>query len=113
MAGLDNLTGRAGADRFDFDSLSDSVVGVSRDVISDFSHAQADLIDVSTIDANDGIAGNQAFTFIGNAAFSAAGQLRYNPVNGFIQGNVNNNLTADFEIKLTGAPSVIATDFVL
>jgi hypothetical protein len=113
LAGLDRLTGRAGADRFDFDALSDSVADTNRDVITDFNHAQADLIDVSTIDSNDGVAGDQAFTFIGNAAFSAAGQLRYNPVNGFIQGNVNNNLTADFEIKLTGAPSVIATDFVL
>jgi Rieske Fe-S protein len=113
LAGLDKLTGGAGADRFDFDALSDSVAGANRDVIADFNHAQGDLIDVSTIDANDSVAGDQAFTFIGNAAFSAAGQLRYNPVNGFIQGNVNNNLTADFEIKLTGAPSVVAADFVL
>ena len=36
-----------------------------------------DIIDLSALDANAGIGGNQAFSFIGTAAFSGAGQLRY------------------------------------
>lgn len=111
--GLDKLTGGSGADHFLFNAISDSAVGANRDVITDFSHVQLDLIDVSTIDSDDGVTGDQAFTFIGNAAFSAAGQLRYDAPKGIIQGNVNSTLTPDFEIKLTGAPVVDATDFVL
>ncbi len=111
--GFDILSGQAGADLFYFAALTDSVVGTNRDVITDFSHAQTDLIDVSAIDANVDIPGDQAFTFIGNAMFSAAGQLRYDSVTGIIQGSVSNALTADFEIKLNGAPSMIAEDFIL
>ena len=111
--GLDKLSGGTGADSFIFNAISDSVVGANRDVINDFSHTQLDLIYVSAIDSDDSVSGDQAFTFIGNAAFSAAGQLRYDALKGIIQGNVNNTLTPDFEIKLTGAPVVDATDFVL
>ena len=111
--GLDKLNGGTGADRFIFNAISDSAVGANRDVITDFSHAQLDLINVSAIDSDDSVSGDQAFTFIGNAAFSAAGQLRYDALKGIIQGNVNSTLTPDFEIKLTGAPVVDATDFVL
>lgn len=111
--GLDKLTGGTGADHFRFNAISDSAVGPNRDVITDFSHAQLDLINVSAIDSDDSVTGDQAFIFIGNAAFSAAGQLRYDALKGIIQGNVNSTLTPDFEIKLTGAPVVDATDFVL
>lgn len=112
-SGLDILTGGTGADRFDFDTLSDSLVGVNRDVISDFSRAQLDKIDLSTLDANTNIIGDQLFTFIGNAAFFAAGQVRYDIATGIIQGNTDNALTADFEIALTAVPSLMAADFIL
>jgi hypothetical protein len=69
------------------------------------------VIDVSTIDANDLLAGNQVFTFIGSAAFTAAGQLRYS--GGVLQGSTNADTSAEFEIQLTGAPILVAADIIL
>ena len=68
--GNDILTGGAGLDEFRV-----SEIGFN-DEILDFTSG-ADKIRLTEIDANSGVAGNQAFTFIGNAAFSdVAGQLR-------------------------------------
>lgn len=77
-AGADRLTGGADDDFFVFNSTSESGSWF-RDVITDFTGAGAaggDLIDVSTIDAQTGVSGNQTFTFIGTNAFTAAGQIR-------------------------------------
>ncbi|HTV69036.1 MAG TPA: calcium-binding protein [Rhizobiaceae bacterium] len=108
--GTDVLFGQTGADRFDFNLTSESVRGASRDRIRDFSRAQGDKIDLSTIDADtDGTAGNQAFTFIGTAAFSGVdGQLRCS--GGIIQGDVNGDRVADFEIGINLA-TLLSTDF--
>jgi Ca2+-binding RTX toxin-like protein len=108
--GADTLIGGAGVDRFDFNYLTDSPIGAGRDVISDFSSADGDKIDLSTLDANTGVSGNQAFTFIGDAAFSAAGQIRF--ADGVLQGNVNGDVVADFEIGLIGVTSLTASDFI-
>ncbi|AUB41757.1 Ca2+-binding protein, RTX toxin-related [Nostoc flagelliforme CCNUN1] len=106
--GTDRLTGGAGNDIFDFDLLLESQPGgSSSDVITDFVGNNASLgdqIDLSTIDANPSLEGNQAFTFIGTAAFSAVGQVSY--VAGILAANTNSNLSADFEIQLTGAPTL-------
>jgi Ca2+-binding RTX toxin-like protein len=114
-AGKDTLAGGAGADQFRFAALGDSVVGANADVISDFNHAQGDRIDLAAIDANSGVAGDQAFSFIGTAAFTGvAGQLRY--VTGIvttIAGDVNGDGTADFHISLAGQINLVAADFVL
>jgi serralysin len=63
-AGADNLFGQAGADRFVFLALSDSF-GPARDRIFDFNAAEGDLIDISAIDADANLAGDQAFTLVG------------------------------------------------
>ncbi len=53
-------------------------VGANADRIIDFSHAQGDRVDLARIDARFTVAGNQAFSFIGTAAFTGvAGQLHY------------------------------------
>ena len=113
--GRDVMTGAGGFDAFDFNSIAESLPGpATRDVITDFvgnGAAAGDQIDLSTIDANTAAAGNQAFTFIGAAAFTAAGQLRY--AGGVLQGNVNAALAADFEIQLTGAPVLVVSDIIL
>ncbi len=70
-----------------------------------------DRIDLSDIDANYIIPGNQAFTFIGSAAFSGLGQIRY--AGGILQANAAGDLAADFEISLTGSPSIVASDIIL
>ncbi|WP_457094887.1 calcium-binding protein, partial [Microvirga sp. P5_D2] len=76
-AGTDRLFGNAGADTFQFTASSESIVGTKADVIADFIRG-LDLIDLSAIDANAGISGNQAFSFIGSGAFTGkAAQLRY------------------------------------
>ncbi|HEY9346300.1 MAG TPA: M10 family metallopeptidase C-terminal domain-containing protein, partial [Inquilinus sp.] len=115
-AGKDTLTGGAGADRYYFTALADSVVGANADRIIDFSHAQGDRVDLAGIDARFTVAGNQAFSFIGTAAFTGvAGQLHYWHDAGrtIVSGDVNGNRTADFNIVLTGTIALIAGDFVL
>jgi serralysin len=112
--GRDNITGGGGFDRFDFNSVSESLPGLNRDVITDFvgnGASAGDRIDVSTIDANVLLAGNQAFTFIGGAAFTAAGQLRYS--GGVLQGSTDADTSAEFAIELTGTPALVAADIIL
>jgi Ca2+-binding RTX toxin-like protein len=101
--GADNLTGGGGTDNFIYTLINQSTVGpAGRDIINGFTSG-TDNIDLSAIDANTGIAGNQAFTFIGGAAFSAAGQVRY--AGGMLQANVGGTLAADFQIQLAGSPA--------
>ena len=80
-------------------------------IIVDFSSAEGDRICLSGIDANTTVAGNQAFTYIGAAAFTGvAGQLNY--IGGFVQGDTNGDRVADFRIEVN-AFSLSATDFLL
>jgi Ca2+-binding RTX toxin-like protein len=116
LAGRDTLSGGAGADRFVYAATSESVVGANRDVITDFTQAQANKVDLSLIDADTGTAGNQAFTFIGAGLYTGvAGQLRYSAVGGVttIAGDVNGDGASDFHIALTGTLALVASDFVL
>jgi len=110
-SGRDELSGGSGADRFDFDALSDSLRGFNRDVITDFRRSQGDRIDLSTIDANANQGGNQAFTFIGGAAFTAAGQARF--ANGVLQVETNGSGGADFEVRLIGVSSLFGSDLIV
>lgn len=103
--GADSLQGAGGADRFVFNALADSTVATSgRDTIFDFS--SNDRIDLRAIDANTKVSADQAFSFIGTAAFAnKAGELRY--VKGasdtYIYGDVNGDGKADFAIHLDDA----------
>lgn len=114
--GKDSLTGGQGSDTFHYDTLSDSSAGTNSDVIADFASG-ADHIDLSGVDADTTLSGNQAFTFIGAADFSsAAGQLRIDtsdPSQTLVLGDVNGDGTADFQIDLTGSVHVMASDFLL
>jgi serralysin len=106
--GNDIYTGGAGADEFRI-----SEIGFN-DKITDFTSG-VDKIRLSEIDANSGVAGNQAFTFVGNAAFSnTAGELRTYSQGGdnYLAGDVNGDGVADFTINLgSGAP--VVTDIFL
>jgi serralysin len=76
-SGKDSLFGEAGADIFDLNKIKESGVGIKlRDTIKDFEDG-VDKIDLTTIDANTTISGNQKFKIIGeNVAFThKAGQL--------------------------------------
>jgi Ca2+-binding RTX toxin-like protein len=119
-AGADVMSGGAGADRFDFNSVAEIGLGGSRDQVIDFTH-NSDKLDLSTIDAKVATTTNDAFSYIGSAAFSGtAGQLRAEVVHDasgdytIVQGDVNGDGVADFEIQLTGYTGVItASDFIL
>lgn len=108
--GADVLTGNAGADRFVFLSSADSTA-LAADSITDFV-AGEDRIDLSAIDAIRGGA-NNAFTWIDGAAFSAAGQLRYDATTGVVQADTNGDLIADLQINLVSTPLLTAADFLL
>jgi Ca2+-binding RTX toxin-like protein len=116
--GLDTLTGGVGNDIFDYNAVTESPVGTGRDKIVGFvgnGTLVGDQIDLATIDANVLLSGNQAFTYIGGAAFTSAGQLRY--AGGILQGSTDADTTAEFEIQLVGAPALVVggtgTDILL
>ncbi|KQY19851.1 calcium-binding protein [Rhizobium sp. Root482] len=113
-SGSDYLHGGTGTDTFDFNSVKDSVTGSNRDVIADFHRSEADVIDLRTIDANELRSGNQAFTFIGGAAFSGkAGELRLSSSSGILGGDTDGDGRSDFHIDMNGITKMYADDFFL
>jgi len=112
--GQDTLTGDGGADVFAFDSAAHSPAGVARDAITDFLSG-TDLIQLAGIDAISGTAGDDSFTFIGEDAFTQAGQLRFSVVDGAtrVEGDLDGDSVADFQLDLLGTQPVVAGDFIL
>ncbi|URW75668.1 hypothetical protein M9980_00045 [Sphingomonas donggukensis] len=114
--GADTLTGGGGNDVFLYTSVDHSLP-TARDSIQDF--ALGDLIDVSGIDANTTLAGNDAFSFIGTGVFTGhAGELRYQNVSGnvfSVEGDVDGDGVTDFAVLVTVTDShtITAADFVL
>jgi hypothetical protein len=116
-AGKDRMSGGTGFDRFLFDGLTDSGIGASkRDVITDFEIG-ADIIRLN-FDANRLLAGHQSFDLIdtdsGLGQFTGhAGQLRYKYVGGntIVEGDVNGDARADFQIELLGHHVLSASHF--
>lgn len=104
--GNDTYTGGAGADEFRVSQIG------GNEKITDFVSG-VDKIRLSEIDANTGVAGDQAFTWVGNAAFSnTAGELRAYSQGGqnYVAGDVNGDGVADFTINL-GSATAVASDF--
>lgn len=113
--GADTLTGGAGADRFALSDAADSPPAAPV-TIADFSTADGDRIDLSGMDAISATPADDAFTFVGTAAFTnVAGQLRIQAAGADLQllGDVNGDGTADFTIILTAITTLAATDIVL
>jgi len=112
-AGADKLWGGAGSDYFAFGADALRQAGV--DEMMDFA-AGFDRIDLSGIDANTALAGDQAFRLIGSKAFTRkAGELQ---VKGYgdgvmVQGDANGDGVADFGIWVHGVSRLGTGDFVL
>ncbi len=115
-AGADNLTGGTDSDVFKLTLLTESgITSKTRDTITDFLSG-TDKIDLSALDANETLTGDQAFTFIGSAAFNktnAAGQLRFDTASKILYGSTDADIAPEFSIQLNGVTSLLVSDFIL
>ncbi len=114
--GADRLAGGQGSDTFIYLRASDSPARLPKaDTLQNFQKG-FDKLDLSAIDAQKGVSGDQAFTFIGDAAFTAtAGQLRsfIDGARTIVTGDVDGDGVGDFAIKVVGAPILDSIDFIL
>jgi Ca2+-binding RTX toxin-like protein len=133
--GADALAGGTGRDVFDFDRFNEigRATG-ARDRIIDFEQGPnqrvIDRIDLRNIDANTRTTapGNQAFEFIGTAAFTGnagdtlmRGELRFQQYNRpgigsdvtVISGDINGDRIVDFALELVGLHTLTAGSFFL
>ncbi|HEY8382003.1 MAG TPA: Ig-like domain-containing protein [Microvirga sp.] len=113
--GQDTLTGGMGKDVFVFANKDTTASVRTADYITDFSGRAGDRIDLKGIDANVKAKGDQAFSFIGTAAFTKAGQLRYEKTAKvtFIYLNTDADTTAEGVIRLKGSMDLQKGWFVL
>lgn len=106
-AGRDIMDGGLGGDWFFFEALTDS--GPDRahaDVIRGYDKPSGDIILLTDIDANTGLEGDQAFTLIGEAAFSGtAGEVRclITHQGAVLYGDVDGDAQSDFALVIQGA----------
>lgn len=111
-AGKDTLTGGTQADIFDFDKTSETgTTSTTRDVITDFVRG-TDKIDLSGIDSNPLVSGNNSFKqqFV-TGSFTAPGQLKFS--GGILYGNIDGDSSPEFSIQLTGIATLTASDIIL
>ncbi|ESQ90622.1 hypothetical protein ABAC460_09035 [Asticcacaulis sp. AC460] len=120
--GGDKLTGGTGSDLFIFTALSDSFVMTGVDTIADFT-VGVDRIDLSAIDANAGLAGNQVFDWLGMSQpdSNGSGRLWGQHVDATnttaehvtVYADVNGDGTADFSLNVMNVAVLNASDFLL
>lgn len=111
----DRLSGGPGADHFIYESGDTGKEEFESDTITDFSRGEGDKIDLSAIDADTGISGDQTFIFVGQVVprpgecgFSRSG------ADTWIEYNVGGSGGGDNYILLQGARlDMAATDFIL
>lgn len=111
--GADVMTGGEGADLFRF--RSDHLSATDIDIITDFQSG-TDKIELNLIDANILTSKNDAFTFIGDSAFThSAGQLQAIFEDGdiYLNGDLNGDAVADFSILLQNVTSIDVHDIIL
>ena len=110
--GKDKLIGGAGADTFKFTSSTDSTLW-NMDTITDFKHTQGDKIDLSAIDSDANLAGDQSFKLVN--AFNTAdstGQLYFDAKTHILYGSTDADSAPEFAITLNGVSTLVAADFI-
>jgi Ca2+-binding RTX toxin-like protein len=114
--GLDTLRGEGSGDVFLWSSVAESEA-YRPDVVVDFNRAEGDLLHFTNMDADDSVPGDgdQNFTFIDTAAFTAPCQINWftNGTDTFIQLNTNTDSAADSVIQINGVHTVDASWFFL
>jgi serralysin len=113
--GIDTVLGRDGVDEFRFLPAAVGPAATNATTLQDLNRAGGEVINLAAIDAIGATLAEDAFSFIGTAAFSAAGQLRWQDQGAtrLIQGEVNGDGVADVTIIVTAAGPVEANWFVL
>lgn len=117
-AGQDRLRGSQGDDTYLYFRLTDSEIGfIRRDILEDFEQG-SDRIDLSRLDADEGLAGDQRFDFVLRTAFSGtAGELRYFKAANLgvtvVQVDTDGDAVQDLQIELSGFIDLQAQDFLL
>ncbi len=104
--------GGSGGDEFRFNSAAQA----DGDSIFDFGNGIGDSINLSGIDADSTVAGNQTFTLLDQAQFNGAGELRLVVSGGstFVEGNTDANTdTVEFSIEVFNANGLDSSDFNL
>ena len=114
--GLDTVIGGAGVDRFVFGPATLGAAAAQAVALADLDRSLGEVIDLGPINAIAATLANDAFSFIGGAAFSGvAGQLRWAESAGerLIEGDVNGDRVADLTIRTPALGPVGADWFVL
>ena len=113
--GADLLSGGAGGDLFAYERAIESDAANGFDHITDFKAAEGDRISFDAIDAKPKKEGVQDFVFIGTAAFTNAGQLRYvdTPDGVRVEAELTGDNVADLVIHLDGVHAMSVGDFIL
>ncbi len=107
--GNDVVLGGAAADQFIFTPGALGSAATSTVSIGDLDRALLEILDLSAIDAIAGTGFNDAFSFIGAAAFGGvAGELRWTDegTTQLIEGDINGDSVAELTIRLTVAGPV-------
>ena len=115
-SGADLLTGGAGPDSFVFETINDSPANPNlRDEIMDFSMAQGDRVDLSRIDANHRLAGNDSFYLGGGQFTHHAGELVQSSSGDgiLLQGDINGDGRADFAVLLHHLTQPLLADYFI
>ncbi len=114
-SGRDTMTGGSGRDVFIFNDKDTGKNRGTADYITDFNGRSGDKISLRAMDAMTTKKGNQNFSFIGTDAFTKAGQVRYEKMNGFtfVYLNTDNDQAAEGVIKLKGMLDMQKQWFVL
>jgi len=118
--GADLLTGGLGPDIYKWISeLETGTTVATRDTVSGFSGllsgAGGDILDLSLLDADTSVIGDQAFVFTGTTATANSVWATASGADTIVSGDINGDLSADFMFVLTGlTPANLASgDFKL